>query len=91
MSEKIPYQPSPEAFGKDAWLKELNSKKTREIILSYLLKMKLGLSPENAEDITQQTMLKALNYETQNPHFFKGNQTRLTNSEFFVVSRLSHN
>lgn len=61
MSEKIPYQPTPEASNsnKEIWLKELNSKKTRELILDYIFSMKMGFSPEDAEDITQQVMFKA--------------------------------
>ncbi|TSC84909.1 MAG: RNA polymerase sigma subunit [Parcubacteria group bacterium Gr01-1014_13] len=60
MSEKIPFQPTAEATNnKEVWLKELNSKKTRDTILRYLNSLKIGFSYEDAEDIVQQTMLNA--------------------------------
>lgn len=51
-------QPMPEvAHSKEAWLKELTSKETRNLIFGHLLKMRL--SPTDAEDLTQQTLLRA--------------------------------
>ncbi len=60
MPEKITRQPSPESYGKEAWLKELNSKETRKLILGYIFNLKMGFSPEDAEDVVQQVMFKAV-------------------------------
>lgn len=60
MPEKITPQPTSEtANNKDAWLKELTSQKTRDLILAYIWNMKLRLPSEDTEDIVQQVMLKA--------------------------------
>ena len=59
MSEKSPHQPAPETTNKGTWLKELNSKKTRELVLSHILSMKMEISREDAEDLVQQVMFKA--------------------------------
>ncbi len=58
MVEKLAFQPEPEASDKEAWLKELGSKKTRDLILGHIL-LKMRLSKEDAEDITQQVMFRA--------------------------------
>ena len=55
MPEKFSPQPTPENKDTEALLKELNSKETLHVILSYAMKF----SPENAEDIAQEVMIKA--------------------------------
>lgn len=59
MPEKSPHQLTPESSGKDAWLKELNSKKTRDAVLHFIYSMKMKIFPEEAEDVVQEAMLKA--------------------------------
>lgn len=59
MPEKIPYQPTSETSNKETWLKELNSKKIRDLVLRYIFGQKMRISHEEAEDIAQNTILKA--------------------------------
>ncbi len=60
MSKEFRPQPTPEAENnKEIWLKELGSKKTRDAVLRFILLLKTGITPEEAEDATQQTMLNA--------------------------------
>src|SRR3989344_5926961 len=60
MLETASYQPAPEtADNKAEWLEELNAKKTRDEILKHISYLRMRFSPEEAEDIVQDTMFKA--------------------------------
>lgn len=59
MPEKTTYKPMPETSNKETWLKELNSKKTRDAVLHFIYSMKMNISPEEAEDVVQEAMIKA--------------------------------
>lgn len=60
MPEKFSPQPTPENKNIDDLLKELNSKKIRDTVSHFIFSLKMKISPAEAEDIVQQTMLKAI-------------------------------
>ena len=56
----MPNQQTPETLSnREAWLKELGSKETQKILLRYIYYLGMKFSPEEIEDIAQESLLKA--------------------------------